>query len=82
MFLGLDRFGANDSQAACRPVDVVAPLEGVRCGRGGGLNELPYGVLAGSWQTGVVHQGVCCLPGCVAEFSIVLPGTGVSLQLK
>ena len=82
MFLGLDRFGTDDRESACGPVDAVAPLEGVGRRRGGCLNELPHSVLAGSGQPGVVHQGVSCLPGCIAEFSIVFPGTGVGLQLK
>lgn len=30
----------------------------------------------------MVHQGVCCLPGCFAEIGIVLSGAGVGLQLK
>ena len=77
-----DRFGADYREATRRPVDAVAPLEGVRSRRDRCLNELPHGVFAGSWQSRVVHQGVCCVPGCVAEFSVVLPGTGVGLQLK
>ena len=82
MLSGFDWFGADHCEATCWPVDAVAPLEGVRCGRGGGLNELPYGVFAGRGESGVVHQGVCCLPGCFAEIGIVLPGAGVGLQLK
>lgn len=82
MLFGFDRFGADHREPTCWPVDAVAPLEGVRCGGGGGLNELPHGVFAGRGESGVVHQGVCCLPGCFAEFGIVLPGAGVGLQLK
>ena len=82
MIFGFDRFGADHCEATCWPVDTVASLKAVRSGRGGGLNEFPHGVLAGSGESGVVHQGVCCLPGCFAEIGIVLSGAGVGLQLK